>query len=666
MRPARCPGGWRAASFPVQGSFASLAPPPVAGHTEGMLWLGRAARRYPLVAITVLVGAAATVAAALGAGDAARWLCIAWAAVVVVIQGVGMVRDVLRGHWGLDILAITAIVATLLVDEYVAAIIIVLMLTGGEALEDYAAGRAKRELTALLERAPQRAHRELPDGELEDIGADDVRAGDVLLLRPAEIVPVDAELLSEHAVVDESSLTGESLPVELTAGDRLLSGSVNAQLAVRIRATATAAESQYQRIVRLVEEAAESRAPVVRLADRYAVPFTAVSLLIAGIAWAVSGDPVRFAEVLVVATPCPLLIAAPVAFMGGMSRAARHGIIVKGAGVLEQLATARTAVFDKTGTLTGGAPTVERVLPAAGVDDDELLALAASAEQYSSHVLASSVMLAARERGLELREARSASEEATFGVVAEIDGRRVVVGKLAFVREHAADAREASLESGELAIYVAVGDRFAGAIIARDPVRPEAAATIAALDAVGIRETVMLTGDAWPTARHVADELGITEVRAECLPADKVEAVHAIERRPVLMVGDGVNDAPVLAAADVGVAMGARGATAASESADVVITLDDLSRTALAVRIGRDTKRIALQSIWLGIAISVALMLVAAFGIIPATAGALTQEVVDLVTILWALRAVSRPGDPAVPRRASTASAPADRAPVAR
>ncbi|MCR8669916.1 heavy metal translocating P-type ATPase [Agrococcus sp. HG114] len=631
-----------------------------------MQWLPRAARRYPLVAITLVVGASAIGAAVAGAGGAARWLCIGWAAIVVVVQGVGMVRDALRGRWGLDILAITAIVATLLVDEYVAAIIIVLMLTGGEALEDYAAGRAKRELTALLERAPQRAHRELPGGELEEIGADDVRVGDVLLLRPAEIVPVDAELLSEHAVVDESSLTGESLPVELAAGDRLLSGSVNAQLAVRIRATATAAASQYQSIVQLVQQAAESRAPVVRLADRYAVPFTAASLVIAGIAWALSGDPVRFAEVLVVATPCPLLIAAPVAFMGGMSRAARHGIIVKGAGVLEQLAAVRTAVFDKTGTLTGGAPTVERILPVGGLDADELLTLAASAEQYSSHVLASSIVLAARERGLPLREAASASEEATFGVVADLGGRSVVVGKLAFVRGHAPEAEEAALASGELAIYVAIAGRFAGAIIARDPVRPEAADTIAALERLGVHDTVMLTGDAWPTARHVAEELGITDVRAECLPADKVEAVHALERRPVLMVGDGVNDAPVLAVADVGVAMGAKGATAASESADVVITLDDLSRTSRAVRIGRDTRRIALESIWLGIAISVGLMLVAALGAIPATVGALTQEAVDLVTILWALRAIGRGGGPAGPRGPSSASAVADGAVTAR
>lgn len=605
-----------------------------------MPWLRDNARHYPLVAITLLVGAVATVAGLAGWPAVSQWLCIGWGAVVAVIQAVGMVRDIMRGHWGLDILAVTAIIATILVGEYVATIIIVLMLTGGEALEDYAAGRARRELTALLERAPQLAHRIGDDDELEDVAVAEVRVGDVLLLRPAELVPVDAELLSPAAVVDQSSLTGESMPVELRLGDDLLSGSVNAETAVRIRATATAADSQYQRIVALVEEAAESKAPVVRLADRYAVPFTIVALLIAGIAWAVSGDPVRFAEVLVVATPCPLLIAAPVAFMGGMSRAARGGIIVKGAGVLEQLAAARTVVFDKTGTLTSGTPTVEQVRPADGFDAMELLALAASAEQYSSHVLAASVIRAARDRGLVLRDASTASEHATAGVVAQIDGRQVIVGKLAFVQQHDPAATATELAAGELAIYLAVDGRFAGSIVARDSVRKNAAETIAALRRLGVRDTMMLTGDAWPTARHVAAELGIRHVQAECLPADKVRAVHAIERRPVIMVGDGVNDAPVLAAADVGVAMGAKGATAASESADVVITLDDISRTARAVRIGRDTKRIALQSIWIGIVISVGLMLVAAFGAIPATVGALSQEVVDLVAILWALRAI--------------------------
>ena len=605
-----------------------------------MGWIVKQVRRYPLVGATIVVGIVGALAPLLGWPEVTRWLFIVFALLVAAYQGVGMIRDIVRGHWGLDILAITAIIATVLVGEYVASILIVLMLTGGEALEDYAAGRARRELTALLDRAPQIAHRMLSDGGAEDIAATEVKIGDVLLLRPAEVVPVDSELMSDHAVVDQSSLTGESVPVELKEGSALLSGSVNAEVAVTIRATATAANSQYQRIVALVKEASESKAPVVRLADRYAVPFTGVALVIAGIAWWVSGDPVRFAEVLVVATPCPLLIAAPVAFMGGMSRAARNGIIVKGGGVLEQLGVARTAVFDKTGTLTTGRPSVDAVHPAPGFTEDQLLAAAASAEQYSSHVLAASVRREAASRGLELRAATTASEQATFGVVAHIDGHPVVVGKLSFVREHAREATAAPLSEGELAIYVAIDGRYAGSIVARDSVRDNAASTLAELGRLGIRRTVMLTGDAWPTAQFVADELGITAVQAECLPADKVAAVRAITDRPVIMVGDGVNDAPVLAAADVGIAMGATGSTAASESADVVITLDDISRAARAVVIGRDTRRIALQSIWLGIALSLGLMVVAAFGVIPATIGALSQEVVDLATILGALRAL--------------------------
>lgn len=606
---------------------------------EGMARLLRLARRYWVVTLTLAIGLLGVVLALAGAGEAVPWIFSAYALAIAAWQAVGMVRDILRGHWGLDILAVTAIVATVLVGEYVAALIVVLMLTGGEALEDYANRRAKRELDALLTRTPQLAHR-LQDDEIVDVRADEVRPGDLLLVRPSEIVPVDATLRSDETAVDESSITGESVPVEKRAGDTLLSGSVNGQSAVEVVATATAADSQYQQIVALVAEAAASKAPVVRLADRYAVPFTLFSLALAGVAWWLSGDPVRFAEVLVLATPCPLLIAAPVAFIGGMSRAARNGVIVKGGGVLEQLAAARTAVFDKTGTLTYGAPTLVAVRPGNGFGADELLGIVASAEQYSSHVLATSMIAAARERHLPLAEAEWARETATNGVQAKVDGREVVVGKFAFVAEHAPDAARTPIAPGELAVYVAVDGRFAGALLASDRLRDNAKATLARLDELGVHRTMMLTGDAKATADHIAAEIGITRVLADCLPADKVHEVAAVTERPVIMVGDGVNDAPVLAAADVGIAMGAKGATAASESASAVILVDDISRTAKAVEIGRDTVRIALQSIWLGIIVSVGLMLVAAFGVIPATVGALLQEVVDLVTILAALRAI--------------------------
>ncbi|HEU4466633.1 MAG TPA: heavy metal translocating P-type ATPase [Agromyces sp.] len=620
----------------------------------------RLIRRYPVVALTLAIGFVGIVLALAGQGWLVAWIFSIYALGVAAWQAVGMVRDILHGHWGLDILAVTAIVATVVVGEYIAALIVVLMLTGGEALEDYAGRRAKRELDALLTRAPQHAHR-VTDDHFVDVPVDDVVPGDVLLVRPSEIVPVDGDLRSAETSVDESSITGESVPVDKRTGDGLLSGSVNGPIAIEMTATARAADSQYQQIVALVSEAAASKAPVVRLADRYAVPFTVFSLLLAGVAWWVSGDPVRFAEVLVLATPCPLLIAAPVAFIGGMSRAARNGIIVKGGGVLEQLASAKTAVFDKTGTLTHGAPELVAIRPEPGFSPDELLALVASAEQYSSHVLAASMIDAASRRGLPLAEADAAREAATNGVVARIGGREVVVGKFAYVLEHAPETRRTEIAPGELAVYVAVAGRYAGALLARDRLRDNARATLERLDGLGVRHTMMLTGDAQATADHIAAELGIERVRAECLPADKVHEVAAIAERPVIMVGDGVNDAPVLAAADVGIAMGARGATAASESADAVILVDDISRTAKAVAIGRDTVRIALQSIWLGIIVSVGLMLVAAFGFIPATAGALLQEFVDLAAILAALRAIGGRRDaaaaaaPVRPRAAASA-----------
>ena len=597
-------------------------------------------RRYPLVAVTVVIGLIAGALALSGFEPAARWLISLYALGIAAFEAVHMVRGLLARQFGLDILAVTAIVATVIVGEYWASLVIVLMLTGGEALEVAAAGRAQRELRALLDRVPQQAHRLESTGDVVDVPADQVRVGDRLLVRPAEIVPVDAELASGRASVDESSITGESLPVDKVAGDEVLSGSVNGSGAIEVIAVALAADSQYQRIVALVRDAANSKAPLVRLADRYALPFTAVSLGIAGLAWALSGDPVRFAEVLVVATPCPLLIAAPVAFMGGMSSAAKHGIVMKNAGSLEKLARARTVAFDKTGTLTGGRPEVVGVHAESGFESDELLRLVGSVEQYSSHVLAASIAQTAIDAGALLFSSDDADEVATFGVAATVNGRRVVVGKPSFVAEHAPDLAMRAAASGEAVVYAAVDGRFAGVLVLRDEVRPEAAATLDALQSLGIERMIMVTGDVESTAGPIARGLGITELHSECLPGDKVRIIRDARPRPVAMVGDGVNDAPVLAVSDVGIAMGAKGSTAASESADVVILVDDLARVARAVAIGQRTVRIALQSIWLGIVISVALMLVAAVGLLPAIVGAALQEVVDLVAIVGALRAV--------------------------
>jgi heavy metal translocating P-type ATPase len=644
--------------------------------------------RYPLVVGTVAALAAVIVLLLSGQPGIAQLSASLYALAVAAYLGVGMVRRLLGGQWGIDILAVTAIVSTVLVGEYVASMIIVLMMAGGTALEDYAAGRAKKELTALLERVPQTAHRErgpaaashsdAPDsnashtngtqanGQHEEVAATDVRVGDILLVKPGEVVPLDGFLLSDAGTFDESTLTGESLPVERVAGDPLMSGSLNGEAAVRMKVTALMEDSQYSRIVALVREASESKAPMVRLADRYAVPFTLLAYVLGAVGWIISGSPARFAEVLVVATPCPLLIAAPVAFLGGMSRAARSGIIVKFAGVLEQLSRIQTAAFDKTGTLTYGRPALVGVRTAGSLAEDDVLRLAASAEQYSSHVLAGSVMDAALNRGLVLDNAGEATEFATHGVRARFDdGRDVVVGKPKFVAESSPGVVETDLASGELAIYVGVGGEFVGSLVMSDPIRHETRRTLAELEGLGVTRTVMLTGDALATAEHIAAEAGLTDVRAECLPTDKVEAVRSLPLRPVMMVGDGVNDAPVLAVADVGIAMGARGSTAAGESADVVIILDDLSKVASAVRIGQRTVRVALQSIWIGIALSVALMVAAAAGYIPAVAGALAQELVDLATILNALRALS-PGRTAKtrnPARDVTGPAPASRRP---
>lgn len=608
--------------------------------SEPRMSVARAVQRYPSVFVTVGVGVVSLVLLLLGQPNAAQFVGSVWALLVAGRVAVGMVRDMLAGHWGVDLLAVTAITATVLVGEYLASLVVVLMLTGGQALEDFAAHRARRDLRALMDRAPNLAHLVDADGSVTDIPAEEVRAGYELLVRPSEVVPVDGTLISADAELDESSLTGESLPVTHHAGDLILSGSLNTQEAVTLRATATAEDSQYSRIVSMVESAAESKAPVVRLADRYAVPFTALAFLIAGFGWWYHQDPVVFAEVLVVATPCPLLIAAPVAFLGGMSRAARTGVIIKNAGTLEQLAGVRTAAFDKTGTITYGRPELQFVNARVPWSQDELLRLSASAEQYSSHVLADSILEEARSRGLELASANTASEEATAGVSAVVDDLSVLVGKRSRVQKATGDVTDQPLGPGQLAVYVGINGHFAGTIVMSDHARDDARETMTELAEMGVGKRVIFSGDVTETVSHIAQAVGIDDVYAECLPEDKVRLMLDLPERPVLMVGDGVNDAPALAAADVGVAMGARGSTAASESADIVILTEDLSKTVEAIRIGRRTMRVALESIWLGIALSVALMLIAATGSIPAIFGALSQELVDLAAILNALRAL--------------------------
>ncbi len=640
---------------------------------------------------TVGVGVGALVLHLAGRPTAVSWLLGSLAVVMVLREGRRMVADIRTGTMGIDILAVMAITATIAVGEFVAAWIVVLMLTGGEALEDYASGRARRELHALLDRAPRIAHVRTDDGDLVDVDIDDVAIGDTVVVRPGEVVPVDGVLLDPVAVLDESQLTGESLPVERSAGDDLLSGAVNGADAVAMRATTLAADSQYQHIVALVRAAADSKAPMVRLADRIAVPFTLFAIAIAGLAWWVSGDSHRVAEVLVVATPCPLLIAAPVAFLAGMSRSSRNGIIVKDGGTLERLSRLATVAFDKTGTLTQGNPTVTRVVVgddvaavgallggargggdgdggSSGSDDAAdvwdsggldragvLLGLAASVEQYSGHALATSIVRAAEDRSLPVQAGQDAHEVVAHGITATVGGRRVSVGKAGWISDLVGGFERPELEAGEMSVHVAVEGSWVGSVILGDEVRAEATATLAQLRRQGVDHLVMLTGDGERTARQVADVVGVDQVHANCLPGDKVDVITALPHRPVMMVGDGVNDAPALAVADVGVAMGARGSTASSESADVVIMVDDVQRVATAVAIGARTTQVALQAIWLGVSLSVVLMVTAAFGLIPAVVGAGLQEVVDVACIMWALLA-ARPGhDEQVP---SSRSAP--------
>lgn len=562
--------------------------------------------------------------------------------ITIVATAVDMMQMLKAGHWGLDVLAVVAMVATLAVEEYLAGLIIALMLTGGEMLEDMAAGHASRELDSLINRRPTFANVLDDDGvTVHRVDVAEVQVDDRLVVRGSEVVPVDGQLLSEHGSLDESSVTGEPLPVRKGTADEITSGTVNGTQTFRMRATTTAEDSHYSKIVRLVEEAVESRAPMVRLADRYAVPFTIISLIVAGVAWWYSGDPVRLAEVLVVATPCPLLIGAPVTFMGGMSSAARANVIVKEGGSLERLANVKSAAFDKTGTLTRGRPTVARIEAFNG-GAQETLRLAASAEQYSVHVFAEPIVRYATTKNIELVPMLEAEEIATNGIAATTtSGDRLRVGKSSFIAEVVPAFEPLELTAGETAVYVSHNDELLGIIVLADPLRETSGATLAWLSAHGVTDMVMVTGDTESTAQAIARDVGLRshQVHASLTPTDKVDIVKQLPA-PTLMVGDGINDAPILATADVGIAMGARGATAASESADAVITSENFSALADVVHISKRTVNIALQSIWFGIAVSVGLMSIAAFGYLPATIGALMQEVVDVVAIIIALRAL--------------------------
>jgi heavy metal translocating P-type ATPase len=573
---------------------------------------------------------------------------VAWI-VTTVLALASLLRDVvtglLRRQAGVDVLALLAMGGSLALEEYLAGAVIALMLATGDALESYADRRAHRELAALLDRAPRVVWR-YEDGSLVEHPIEDVRRGDRLLVKPGEVIPVDG-VVSTRAVLDESALTGESRPVERAAGDPVRSGAVNAGGAFDLLATATAEDSTYAGIVRLVREAERQKAPFVRLADRYAVIFVPIALVIAGLAWAISGDPLRALTVLVVATPCPLILAVPIAIVSGISRAAHRGVIVKGGGALETLARGKVLVLDKTGTLTSGVPEVSDIEPFGDLPPDEVLRLAASLDQVSPHVLAAALVRASRVRGAELSFPVEVEEQHGAGIEGVVDGRHVSLGKAGYVGERAPmpararDVRRRSMLDGSSAIFVAVDGRMAGAVIVDDPIRADAPRVIRSLRRAGIERVIMVTGDHPDVAESVGAALGVDRVLSERDPTEKVEVLHAErEAGVVVMVGDGLNDAPALAAADVGVAMGARGATASSEAADVVLVADRLDGLVEAIAIARRSRTIAIQSVLLGMGLAFGFMIAGAFGLFVPVVGALIQELIDVASILNALRAL--------------------------
>ena len=565
---------------------------------------------------------------------------------VVAALAISILRDFWIGRVGVDAIALLSMSAALLLGQPLAAIVIAIMYAGGTALEDLARARAERNLRALTDRAPRLAHKKSAHGT-QTISIDQVAIGDELLVRAGELLPVDGILTDTSALLDESTVSGEPLPERRSAGDTLRSGTVNAGEAFVMRASAVADRSTYAAIVRMVAAAQTAKAPFIRIADRFALLLLPFTLLVAGIAWYLSGDPIRALAVLVVATPCPLILAAPVAFIGGVSRAARAGILMKGSAALESLAQIRTAIFDKTGTLTlGGAELIE-IDVAPGQEADELLRLLASLEQASHHVLADSIVRIARHRNLTLAQPHDVREHRGEGLKGQVDRISVAAGSRPLVLaeeplpEWAKVGEERYRSAPVLRVFLALDDRLAGIFTFGDAIREDARDTVAALRSAGVIRIVMLTGDDGAAAGKVSASLNLDAVFSEATPADKVATVE-VEKTiaPTMMVGDGINDAPALAAATVGVAMGARGGTASSEAADVVVLTDRLQPVAEALRIARRTRRIALQSIIVGLGLSAAAMIPAAMGHITPVAGALLQEGIDVAVILNALRAL--------------------------
>jgi heavy metal translocating P-type ATPase len=669
-------------SLVSRGEVTTSVPPPDA--RPGLIRrLWRTVKRYPIPvgSVALLIGSLALWLA--GRSDLAKWALL----VIVLLGGIPLlwetVQQFLRKEFSVDVIAIVAIAGSLLLGQYLAGAFVVLMLSGGEALEAYALRRARSSLSALAERAPRTAHIWRGD-ELVSIPAEQVEVGTEVVVKPGELIPVDGVVTSGSSSISEADLTGEPVPVRKTPGMLVLSGSVNLDGVLEMRASKRSEESKYAQIVHLVEEAQAQKAPIHRLADRYSIGFTIAALGLAALAWALSGDSVYALAVMVVATPCPLILATPIAIMSGIDLAARNGIIAKSGAAIEQLGEVDIAVFDKTGTLTLGIPKVTAVVLAnqdeqgvtandagdhemhrasTGYDEDTLLRFAASIEQLSTHILARAVVEAAQERALPLSSADDFEEIFGKGVRGRVpmiaedrqvewhsvnDMLEVAIGNHTFMQHlgitvplSLLSERKRRVDAGQICSFLAVDKQVEGLLVLEDVPRAELSRLSTDLRAAGIKETFLLTGDSEVVARQIGEIAQVDRVISRCLPEDKVRIVKELVQQGhrVLMVGDGINDAPALATATVGMALGMQGLTAAATAADTVLLSTDILHVARAVRLGRQVLRVALQGIWVGMGLSVIAMLFAAFGFIIPAAGAILQEAIDVIVILNALRA---------------------------